>query len=330
MPADSAAKNGHANLAAYLSIASASGQTATTLSNNLYDQVVFDPTEAFDPAKALLVLRAFAACSGGKPLKLTGLLATLAKKAIAGSEQSGLSIVIGSQPKEPFAANANHRSAPVDTDLPPSSMASCSCLCFCTASPASVVVEIKRNVGLPSNRSSSDLGAILNDPSRHTATQPMLKHNQPVLSSSRDPRHGHDCKSCSYLHRSSSSSSLSRSVDNPQDTEAVLKPGVWIFRMMGATSVLFWAAYLVWRSMRTLNPGWMFFYSIPVLLVEVMAWLNGLMFVLNCWNMVSRCGISKIAHFRLQQALTACTSEPVLMGYVPVCCEGYLEVHNCS
>jgi hypothetical protein len=297
-PAELAARNGHFNLAAYLSIAAAAGQSGTVPANNLFDQVNFDPTEPFDPNRALLVLKAVAACSSGKPLKPTGLLAALANKAPADDSEQG--IIIGSKPRQPAGQREDHRSAPLDSFKKPSPEVSCSCLCFCGTNPASVVVEIKRSArpasGNSTNSSRCDLGTIIEDPLQ-VACEPMLKYQQrgSVLKSpvpnGRNPE---------FNRRSS----ISESHSNPGDAVVVLKPGVWLFRIFGAVTVAVWALYLVWRSIRTLNPGLMYFYSIPVLLVEVLAWLNNLMFVLNCWCMVSSfwprhaADVNLLCHFR--------------------------------
>jgi hypothetical protein len=276
-PAELAARNGHANLAAYLSIAAAAGQTCTIPANNMFDQVSFDPTEPFDAERALLVLRAVASCSGGKPSKPTGLLAALAKKARA--EESEQGIVIGSKPRQPAGRMEDHGSAPLGSCKKPVPEASCSCLCFCGTNPASVGVEIKRSmgpaIGISNSSSGHDLGMIIEDP---TQTDSMLQHQQggSLLKSSTT-----SCRPQDFNGRPSISHG------NPAGAAVELKPGVWLFRILGAVTVAVWALYLVWRSIRTLNPGLMYFYSIPVLLVEVLVWLNNLMFVLNCWCMVS-------------------------------------------
>jgi hypothetical protein len=48
------------------------------------------------------------------------------------------------------------------------------------------------------------------------------------------------------------------------------------------------AAYMVWRAARSCPGGWMYFYSIPVLLAELAMALMANLFLLSLWRQIER------------------------------------------
>jgi hypothetical protein len=48
------------------------------------------------------------------------------------------------------------------------------------------------------------------------------------------------------------------------------------------------AAYIVWRALRTLNPGWSYLLSVPIWLCEFAGFTLSNAFVLSLWNQIHR------------------------------------------
>ena len=46
------------------------------------------------------------------------------------------------------------------------------------------------------------------------------------------------------------------------------------------------ATYLTWRALRSLTPGWAYFYSIPFWLMEALGWFMSNIFILGLWEQV--------------------------------------------
>lgn len=67
-----------------------------------------------------------------------------------------------------------------------------------------------------------------------------------------------------------------------------LVPTVRFGRTLAAITQSLSAAYIVWRAARSLPGGWLYFYSLPVLLAEITIWLISQLFVLSIWSQVDR------------------------------------------
>jgi hypothetical protein len=48
------------------------------------------------------------------------------------------------------------------------------------------------------------------------------------------------------------------------------------------------AGYIIWRALRTLNPGWSYFISVPIWLCEFAGFTLSNAFVLSLWNQIHR------------------------------------------
>lgn len=48
------------------------------------------------------------------------------------------------------------------------------------------------------------------------------------------------------------------------------------------------AGYVVWRALRTLNPGWNYFFSVPFWLCEFAGFVLSNAFMASLWNQINR------------------------------------------
>jgi hypothetical protein len=48
------------------------------------------------------------------------------------------------------------------------------------------------------------------------------------------------------------------------------------------------AGYIVWRALRTLNPGWSYFFSVPIWACEFAGFVLSNVFVMSLWNQIVR------------------------------------------
>ena len=62
------------------------------------------------------------------------------------------------------------------------------------------------------------------------------------------------------------------------------------FRVVAGIYFVISSLYLVWRALRSLNPGWWYFYSIPFWLVEASVWTMGLIFLYSLSFVIDRPG----------------------------------------
>lgn len=62
------------------------------------------------------------------------------------------------------------------------------------------------------------------------------------------------------------------------------------FRVLAVLYLGISASYLVWRALRSLNPGWWYFYSSPFWIFEVFSWTLGLCFVYSLYYQIDRPG----------------------------------------
>jgi hypothetical protein len=69
------------------------------------------------------------------------------------------------------------------------------------------------------------------------------------------------------------------------------------FRYIAAVYLCVSGLYLVWRGLRSLNPGWWYFYSIPFYLIELSGWTLGLCFIYSLYYQIDRPGRSICAIF---------------------------------
>ena len=60
------------------------------------------------------------------------------------------------------------------------------------------------------------------------------------------------------------------------------------FRVVAVIYLVISSLYLVWRALRSLNPGWWYFYSIPFWLVEASVWAMGLIFLYSLSFVIDR------------------------------------------
>jgi cellulose synthase/poly-beta-1,6-N-acetylglucosamine synthase-like glycosyltransferase len=64
------------------------------------------------------------------------------------------------------------------------------------------------------------------------------------------------------------------------------------FRRIAGIYVVVSVVYLVWRALRSLHPGWWYFYSIPFYMIELVTWTLDLCFVYSLYYQVDRPGRS--------------------------------------
>ena len=62
------------------------------------------------------------------------------------------------------------------------------------------------------------------------------------------------------------------------------------FRILAIAYLSISVLYLVWRALRSLKPGWWYFYSIPFWLFEAVSWTLGLCFVYSLYYQIDRPG----------------------------------------
>lgn len=67
-------------------------------------------------------------------------------------------------------------------------------------------------------------------------------------------------------------------------------PTLKTFRILAVLYIISSTCYLVWRVLRSLNPGYYYFYSMPFWLVEAVGWTLGLCFVYSLFNQIERPG----------------------------------------
>ncbi len=46
--------------------------------------------------------------------------------------------------------------------------------------------------------------------------------------------------------------------------------------------------YLIWRALRTLTPGWGYFYSLPLWISEYIMFLMSNIFIMSLWHQIER------------------------------------------
>lgn len=80
--------------------------------------------------------------------------------------------------------------------------------------------------------------------------------------------------------------SIVHALNIPAGTQLVLT--VRFGRPLAAITQALSVAYIVWRAVRSLPVGWLYFYSLPVLLAEITIWLMSQVFVLSIWSQVDR------------------------------------------
>lgn len=60
------------------------------------------------------------------------------------------------------------------------------------------------------------------------------------------------------------------------------------FRRIAVVYLIVSFLYLLWRALRSLNPGWWYFYSIPFFMIEVSGWTLGLCFLYSLFYQIDR------------------------------------------
>lgn len=68
----------------------------------------------------------------------------------------------------------------------------------------------------------------------------------------------------------------------------VLSPGTKVFRVLATLTQLTLIVYIFWRALRTLTPGWDYFYSIPIFLIELVFYPFSFIFILGLWYSIDR------------------------------------------
>jgi cellulose synthase/poly-beta-1,6-N-acetylglucosamine synthase-like glycosyltransferase len=68
------------------------------------------------------------------------------------------------------------------------------------------------------------------------------------------------------------------------------EPGRYLrgFRRIAVVYLIISFLYLLWRALRSLNPGWWYFYSIPFFMIELTGWTLGLVFVYSLFYQIDR------------------------------------------
>lgn len=68
------------------------------------------------------------------------------------------------------------------------------------------------------------------------------------------------------------------------------EPGRYLrgFRRIAVLYLIVSFLYLLWRALRSLNPGWWYFYSIPFFMIELTGWTLGLCFVYSLFYQIDR------------------------------------------
>jgi hypothetical protein len=82
------------------------------------------------------------------------------------------------------------------------------------------------------------------------------------------------------------------------------------------------AGYIIWRALRTLNPGWSYFISVPIWLCEFAGFTLSNAFVLSLWNQIHR------PPRKLGQMLSL-EDMPAVDVYVPTYSGEYLQRSVC-
>ena len=65
-------------------------------------------------------------------------------------------------------------------------------------------------------------------------------------------------------------------------------PNLQVFRVLALVYIFTSMCYLIWRVLRSLNPGWWYFYSVPFWLFEALGWTLGLCFVFSLYYQIER------------------------------------------
>ncbi len=95
---------------------------------------------------------------------------------------------------------------------------------------------------------------------------------------------------CTTQERAAAEALLRRPWDGKGSYGTLLKPTVWGYRIFASLMLVLWLWYLVWRALFTLQTGWWYLYSIPMLAVEIYHWLDSTLMVICLWNQIERPG----------------------------------------
>eukprot|EP00775_Hariotina_reticulata_P010775 gene10775-10931_t len=90
------------------------------------------------------------------------------------------------------------------------------------------------------------------------------------------------------IARKLAAAAAKRAWEGAGSSGTLLTPGLWAFRALAVLAQAAMAGYIVWRALRTLNPGWSYFFSIPYWLCEFAGFVLSNAFVISLWNQIDR------------------------------------------